>query len=179
MNRFDRETGRFTHFKNNPLDKQSLSNNTAYSVFQDKNKTLWVGTSNGINRFDRKSGEMFFGGLNGLNAFYPDEIKENQFIPEVVITGFRIFNKEIEAGEEHDGEIILKKSIIITDTIVLSYKDYVFSFEFSALHYSMPEKNQYAYMMERFDKDWTYTGTRRFATYTNLEPGSYVFRVKG
>ena len=62
---------------------------------------------------------------------------------------------------------------------MLSYKDYAFSFEFSALHYSMPEKNQYAYMMERFDKDWTYTGTRRFATYTNLEPGSYVFRVKG
>jgi hypothetical protein len=119
---------------------------------------------------------MFFGGINGLNAFYPAEITHNSHIPPIVITDFRIFNKPVPIGPNFP----LKRPISETKEIKLSYKHHVFSFEFVALNYTLPEKNQYAYMMEGFDKDWNYTSSdKRFASYTNLSPGKYVFRVKG
>ncbi|MFQ5797448.1 MAG: ATP-binding protein, partial [Bacteroidota bacterium] len=124
-----------------------------------------------------RSGEMFFGGINGFNSFYPDSIKDNPHIPPLVITGFQIFNESVKISPQ--GETPLQKHISVTDEIVLSHKDNVFSFEFAALDYNAPEKNQNAYMMEGFDEDWIYSGTRRFATYTNLDPGEYVFRVRG
>ena len=112
-------------------------------------------------------GELFFGGIDGYNAFYPSSIKDNQQTPSVVLTGFNVFNKARSLGQ----------SLETTDTITLSHRDSFFSFEFAGLHLVAPEKNQYAYMMEGFDREWIHD-ERRFASYTNLDPGTYTFKVK-
>ncbi len=121
------------------------------------------------------NGKIYVGTANGFNAFSPKDVVDNKYIPPVVITNFQIFNKDIYAGS--DG--ILKKPIDQTSEIILSYKQTVFSLEFVALSYSTPEKNQYAYKLEGFDKDWNYVGNQRKATYTNLPAGTYIFHVKG
>ena len=125
--------------------------------------------------FTNRQGMMFFGGINGLNIFHPNNISDNQFVPPIVFTGFEILNKDVEVGENYP----LKKTINTADQIYLSYKDYMFTLEFAALNFTNPEKNQYKYKLEGFDKDWNEVGTRRFATYTNLPGGNYVFKVKG
>jgi signal transduction histidine kinase len=112
---------------------------------------------------------MFFGGTNGFVRFYPDSIKDNSYVPPIVITAFKKFDKPVQL----DTTISEKK------VLELSYKDNAFSFEFVALNYTSPEKNQYAYKLDGFDRDWVYCGTRRYASYTNLDGGTYVFRVKG
>ncbi len=106
---------------------------------------------------------MYFGGTKGLIRFHPDSIKDNSFVPPIVITSFRKFEQPVPFGKE----------------IRLPYDENFISFEFAALSYVSPEKNQYAYKMEGLDKDWVYSGTRRYASYPHLEPGEYVFRVKG
>ncbi|MFX1355260.1 MAG: ATP-binding protein, partial [Promethearchaeota archaeon] len=133
--------------------------------------------SNEFNQFaymKSRSGELYFGGINGFNAFYPDEIQDNSTVPEVVITDFQLFNEPVPVG---NGSPLLK-SIVETDEIRLSYQDSFFSFAFAALHYAAPDQNQYAYIMEGLDKDWNDVGTRRFAGYTSVPPGEYTFRVK-
>ncbi len=120
---------------------------------------------------------MFFGGVNGFNAFYPDSVEGNPHAPPIVITDFLIFNQSVALGTDPDS--LLEKHITETEEIVLSHEENVFSFEFAALHYTNPAKNQYAYTMEGFDDDWIQSGARRFSTYTNLDPGQYVFRVRG
>jgi two-component sensor histidine kinase len=112
---------------------------------------------------------MFFQGLKGYNYFFPDSIKENKNIPSVVITSFRIF----------DNEASLDKSISKTDEIKLSYKENFFSFEFAALDYTNPKRNQYKYKLEGVDKEWRNSKNIRTANYTNIDPGEYVFRVIG
>lgn len=120
------------------------------------------------------TGKIYIGSVNGFNAFYPHRIRPNTFIPPVVFTGLEVFNKEIPVSE--DG--ILPASLNHLDVLHLSYKDNVFSIRYAGLSYSIPEKNQYAYMLEGFDKGWNYVGTQNKATYTNLPAGTYVFRVK-
>ena len=116
-----------------------------------------------------------FGGSNGLNLFSPEEIKDNTLVPPIVISDFQIYNKPVSIGADS----VLEKSISYTDAVQLSYKDAVLTFSFAALNFNYPEKNQYAYMLEGFETDWNYVGNRHAATYTNLDPGEYVFRVKG
>jgi signal transduction histidine kinase/DNA-binding response OmpR family regulator len=118
---------------------------------------------------------MFFGGVNGLNAFYPADVQENPYIPPIVITDFQLFNETVPVGPDS----ALRVPIEETSEIQLSYREGFFSFEFAALHYSAPEQNRYAYIMEGLDKDWNDVGTRRFAIYTSVPPGTYTFRVKG
>ncbi|HER44524.1 MAG TPA: hypothetical protein ENO08_08710, partial [Candidatus Eisenbacteria bacterium] len=158
---------------------------------------IWISTNNGISRFtpltktfknytvddglqgnefngnayfESSSGEMFFGGVYGITAFRPHEIEDNPFIPPVVITSFSKFNKEVK----------FDRPLSEIGELVLSHKDYVFSFEFAALDYSAPSKNQYAYRMKGLDDDWIPTGSdKRFAYYTTLPPGRYEFMVKG
>ncbi|HEY42972.1 MAG TPA: hypothetical protein G4O11_03210 [Anaerolineae bacterium] len=114
-----------------------------------------------------QSGELLFGGVNGIDIFYPEQIRDNQHIPPIVITAFSKFYQtvytELPPGEE----------------LTLPYIDNFISFEFAALDYTIPEKNQYAYMLEGLDKDWIYAGSQRRVDYPNLPPGNYVFRVKG
>ncbi|MCP4697102.1 MAG: histidine kinase [Gammaproteobacteria bacterium] len=192
LDKFDRAAGTFTHYR----EKDGLPNNVIYGILEDEQSRLWLSTNKGISRFTPKTGEcrnydvfdglqsnefnagvayrsrggeMFFGGIKGFNAFYPQNIKDNSHKPPVVLTGFQKFNKNI----------LLQPHITEIEAITLSYKDYVFSFEFAALDYTAPEKNQYAYRLEGFDRSWTYTDARRrFATYTNLSGGDYIFKVK-
>ncbi|NIM13447.1 MAG: SpoIIE family protein phosphatase [Candidatus Aminicenantes bacterium] len=200
LNRFDPVKKTFKHYN----ETHGLSNNVIYGILADKTGRLWISTNKGLSRFNpgkgefrnydvhdglqsnefngrayykSSSGEMFFGGVNGFNAFFPEKIKDNPFIPPIVITDFQISNRPVKIAKK--GETPLPKSISETQEIELSHRHNVFSFEFAALSYINPQKNQYAYKMEGFDNDWIYSGTRRFVTYTNLNPGKYVFRVRG
>jgi ligand-binding sensor domain-containing protein len=190
LNRFQLDKKKFYSY----TERDGLPNDVVYGILNDNQGHLWLSTNNGLVRFHpkentfrsydvtdglqgnefnagayyrSKDGELFFGGLNGHNVFYPEQIKDNILLPEIVLTGFKVLNEAV----------VLKSSLAYIDQINLTHKDYVFSFEFSAIHLSAPEKNQYAYMLEGFDPDWVYT-QRRFATYTNLDPGTYTFRVK-
>jgi signal transduction histidine kinase len=109
-------------------------------------------------------------------VFNPDSLAENKNIPPIAFTGFELFNKTVIPGVKGS---VLNQSILETNEIILSYDQSVFTFEFAALDYTFPEKNQYAYKLEGFDKDWNYVGNKRTATYTNLDPGSYTFKVRG
>ncbi len=129
-------------------------------------------------RLKSSNGEMFFGGINGFNVFHPDSIKDNMHPPAVVFTDFQLFNKDVSLGEVFNGDTILKQAITETKEIVLSFKNNVFSIGFAALNYVAPEQNHYAYMLEGFEDQWNYVNTDRKASYTNLNHGEYVFKVK-
>jgi DNA-binding NtrC family response regulator/ligand-binding sensor domain-containing protein len=203
LNLFNRETEIFEHYS----EKDGLPNDVIHGILEDDFNNLWLSTNKGLSKFNpsaktfknydakdglqsdefntnaylkTRHGEMFFGGINGFNVFHPDSIKSNPFPPPVVITDFQIFNKPVFVDKPAvKGKVILNKHISETDEIKLSYRDYVFSFEFAALDFTSPEKNHYQYFMEGFDVNWIDSGKRRFVTYTNLDPGEYIFRVKG
>jgi DNA-binding CsgD family transcriptional regulator len=121
--------------------------------------------------FKNGKGEMFFGGVNGMTSFYPGRVTgiKNPHMPPVVITSFLKWNKKVE----------LSRSIREMKELKLSYRDRMFGFEFAALDYSAPSNNGYAYKMEGFNEDWVYTDAKkRYASFTQLEPGAYTFRVK-
>ncbi len=194
----------------NYTEKDGLPNNLVYGILEDDIGNLWLSTNKGISRFDpvnetfrnydksdglqgnefnfnsyykSDNGEMFFGCKTGLTSFYPDSIADNIQAPNIVLTDFRLFNKPVAVmpdSIDHRDKFYLAKNISYLDTLELSYKENVFSFEFAALDYQNPGKNKYAYMMEGFDKNWTQTNAdERRVTYTNLDPGEYTFRVKG
>ncbi|MDN5201725.1 two-component regulator propeller domain-containing protein [Fulvivirgaceae bacterium BMA10] len=180
-----------------------LPNNLIYGILDDNKGNLWLSTNKGISRFNKKNetfknydrkdglqsnefnpgsftkstkGEMFFGGINGFNSFHPTQIQDNNLVPAVLITDFKIFNKEVTIDSDDSP---LEKHISETKEITLSYDQAsLFSFDFVALNFTHADKNQYAYMMENFDEDWNYVGNRRFVNFTNLAPGHYTFRVK-
>jgi signal transduction histidine kinase/ligand-binding sensor domain-containing protein/CheY-like chemotaxis protein/AraC-like DNA-binding protein len=183
-------------------DKGGLANEFIKGMAEDDQGNFWIATSNGITQFNpetrawkkyntadglqglefeanaylkTRDGQLFFGGVNGFNAFYPENIRSNTFVPPVYITDFQVFNKRIVAGEK---ESPLETDISLTKTIRLSYRQSAFSFGFASLNYTAAENNQYAYKMDNWDKDWNYVGNERKATFTNLSPGTYVFRVK-
>ncbi len=126
--------------------------------------------------FKSASGEMFFGGINGFNKFLPEAIRDNPHAPPIALTAFQLFNRAVSHKTPASR---LQKNIGYTEELTLAYRDNVFSFEFVALDFTAPERNQYAYKMENFDGDWVPAGTKRSVTYTNLNPGEYVFRAKG
>lgn len=201
LNRFNRDLGTFERF----TTAQGLPNNVIYRILGDEKGNLWLSTNNGLCRFDpqdkstrnydvsdglqslefnlgagykSESGELFFGGINGVNAFYPGDIVDNPFEPQVVLTDFLLFNKSVPVGKDGDGLSILTKSILETEVIRLRYKENTISFEYAGLHYAAPEKNEYAYFLEGLEEEWNYVGKRRFSTYSNLSPGSYTFHAK-
>lgn len=125
------------------------------------------------------SGELVFGGGNGINIFNPADIKENRSAPKVVLTDFQVFNSSLSVGEMLNDRQILKESITIADEVVLKHDEKIFSIEFAALNYFHPEKNKYEYKLQGFNDEWiTADAQTRKATYTNLDPGEYVFKVK-
>ncbi|MEO8210582.1 MAG: triple tyrosine motif-containing protein, partial [bacterium] len=182
--------------------KNGLPDNKIYGILEDKKGNIWVSTRKTISRFDLisesfknyeyedglyneefwiaccqdRDGNLYFGGLKGIDYFIPEQIKENPYIPNIVLTDFKIFNESISCSSENP---FLKTNISYSKEVSLTYNENVFSFKFASLIYNSPQKNQFAHKMEGFDKDWIYCGTRRQATYTNLDPGEYVFRVKG
>lgn len=124
--------------------------------------------------FAASNGQLFFGGINGFNSFYPNDIHINKTKPKPIITNFYLFNKPVKIGTGS----ILAKHISELDQIVLEHRQNVISFEFASLHYSYPLKNEHKYKLENFNEEWVEIGNSRRANYTNLDPGEYVFKVK-
>jgi signal transduction histidine kinase/ligand-binding sensor domain-containing protein/DNA-binding response OmpR family regulator len=202
LNSLDRRTGLFKIYST----KDGLPSPVIFGIQEDDEKNLWISTNKGLSKFNpgtgvfrnfaaddglqsnefkahscfkSRSGQLYFGGVNGFNVFSPDSIKTKAFEPPLVITRFQIFNTDLPVGTDGQSNSPLSKDITETKEITLSYKSSVISFEFASLNYISPAKRQYLYMLEGFDKDWTYTSTKRDVTYTNLDPGTYVFRVRG
>lgn len=204
LNLLDRATGNFRRF----TTKEGLLDNVVYSIQEDEMHHLWISSVKGISRFDPKNktfknynlengmpieefyehasfkakdGKMYFGGSNGLIVFDPKNIQDNPIPPPIVLTDFKLFNKSVPTKTDSisNDAIYLDEHISITRSINLSYRDAVFSFDFVALDFVTPSQNRYAYKMEGFNEEWTYTdANNRTATYTNLDPGTYIFHVK-
>ena len=188
----DRDTPVFTRY----LIKDGLPNDVIYGILEDSGGNLWLSTNYGISCFDpetedfknyntsdglhgnefntgtfcrTREGTFIFGGVDGATEFHPDSLSNSTFNSPIVLTGFNIFDKPAE----------LERSISSTEEITLSHRDNYFSFEFASLDYSKPDRNQYSYILEGLDHEWTNAGNRRFAGYTRIPAGKYVFRVKG
>lgn len=126
-----------------------------------------------------RNGELLFGGPHGFNLFHPGRIQHRQQAPRVILTGLQVLNQPLAAGDQLHGRVVLQKAMPETNEIRLRYNENVFSIDFAALDYSFAAKERYAYMLEGFNDVWfTTDGNQRKATYTNLDPGSYIFRVK-
>ncbi len=199
LNRFNRKKKVFEVFR----ERDGLSNDVIYGILEDQYNNLWISTNNGLccfnantkqftnkftasdglqsNQFNyhayckTSDGYMVFGGINGFNVFNPGLIKKNRFKPQVVITELKLFNKTITPTSPNS---VLKKHISYTKEIELEYNQSVVSFGFVALNYIQSQKNQYAYRLTGFEENWNYVGNKRTATYTNLDPGKYVFQVR-
>ncbi len=199
LNRFDKVKKTFTHF----TEKDGLPNNVVYGILPDDDEDLWLSTNRGLSRFNPvkktfrnydvydglqsnefntgayyrgQRGELFFGGIKGLNYFHPKNIIDNPFVPEIVILNVSVSNFSAVISANNLRKQNSKQE---EDRLILSHDNDVITFEFTALDFSSPEKNQYAYKLENFNDDWIHSGTIHSATYTNLPPGEYVFRVKG
>jgi ligand-binding sensor domain-containing protein/signal transduction histidine kinase len=175
------------------------------AILPDQQGRLWISTTSGISLFDPQTGQfknyaardglidgsyfvgagyrapdgtLYFGGLEGVTAFHPAQIHDNPDSPQVAITDFSIFNQSVLSGAPR-GDVVERGPFGQLRALSLSYRDAVFSFEFAGMHYADPQRNRYAYRLEGFDPGWvTADASKRFATYTNLDPGQYVFRVK-
>jgi ligand-binding sensor domain-containing protein/signal transduction histidine kinase len=198
LNLFDRKTGKFTAF----TEEEGLPNNVINSIQEDRHGNLWLGTNHGLSRFNpikkvfrnydigdglrgdefnrnacykAPDGTMYFGNTSGFNMFNPSDIKNNPSIPPVVLTDLQIFNESVQIGTKDSP---LKQSLNHTKEIFLPYDKSVITFHFSALNFISPGKNQYAHQLVGFDKEWNYDKNKRLATYTNLDPATYIFKVK-
>jgi hypothetical protein len=196
--RFNRQDGSFKRY----TESQGLPSSTIRCIQEDGLGRLWLSTQKGMSRFDPhketfrnydvsdglqsnefsdgcyqgRNGEMFFGGSNGFNAFFPENVRDDPFVPPVMVTSFKIFNKAVPIGAQS----VLTKAIPYVDSLTLSYRDNIFSFEFAALSYANSQKNRYRYKLEGLEPGWNEVGSKqRLATYTNLDPDKYVFRVQG
>lgn len=204
LNLLDRKTGKFTSY----FERDGLANSIVQSILEDEEGNIWVSTQQGISclsfskdtmtvkNFDAYDGlqdnffnddaaattavgHLVFGGVNGLSIFRPEEIHPDTIPPKIAITDFRLFNRPVPIGKLEDGRTILSKSIAETETLQLSYRDQVVSFEFTGLHFGEPQKIRYAYQLEGFDPDWVYTdASQRIAHYTNLPYEDFTFKVK-
>ncbi len=195
---FDEAKQSFSLFTNSA----GLASEFIKGMAEDDDGNLWISTSNGLTKINpqtqsfkkyntadglqglefeanaylrTRNGRMFFGGLNGFNAFHPKDIQPNSFIPPVVITDFQLLNGTVSPGDKHS---ILQYHISYTDEVELSYAQSSFSFSFAALNFIIPENNQYAYRLTGLNDNWNFVNNEHKATYSNLSPGSYVFEVK-
>jgi signal transduction histidine kinase/ligand-binding sensor domain-containing protein/ActR/RegA family two-component response regulator len=198
LDRIDRRTNGIVHFD----EADGLPSGGVTSLEIGARGQLWVSGNGQIMRFDpatesaksytvtdglqgsefnagasyrAKDGTLYFGGSQGLNVIEPDRLTENDRAPAVVLTGFQHFNRPVAIGATGSP---LRTSITSAASLTFAHDEAVFTLEFAALDFAAPEKNQYAYKLEGLDRDWNYVGGTRTASYTNLAPGSYVFRVK-
>ena len=183
---------RFRHY----TEAHGLPSNVVYGILEDAEGALWMSTNRGLARFDpatetfrnydvtdglqsnefnsgayfeNSRGEMFFGGIHGVNAFRPEQIRDNPFVPPVVLTSFKVFNEDV----------VLDTELARLPSVVLEHDQSVVSFEFAALSFTAPQKNRYAYQLSGFRDRWIELGTERDVTFTNLDPGTYTLRVRG
>lgn len=185
----------------NYFEENGMVDSAINGMVRDENGNLWLSTIKGLVRFNIKNEtfenflpnirfnqgsffrstnqQLFFGGAEGFVSFHPIEIVNNPYLPQTVITDLLLFNQPVTINEKYNSDVVLEKTISQTDQITLNYRNNVFTFGFTSMHFSNPEKNQYAYKMDGFDENWISTDAKnRFATYTNLNSGDYVFQVK-
>ncbi len=192
LNKFDPDSDTFKHYR----EKDGLANDTVYGILEDTQNNLWLSTNQGLVQFDpihetfqsydvgdglqsnefnanayllSRSGEMFFGGVNGLNSFHPQTIRNNPFAPELALTALTQGGEPLPDGQNPE----------ILDALVLSWPDNFFEFEVAALNFQQPQKNQYAFMLEGYDEEWQMVGTERNGRYRDIPPGKYTLRVRG
>jgi serine phosphatase RsbU (regulator of sigma subunit) len=198
LNRLDRASGTFKRYG----VANGLPNSFIFGILEDDHGNLWMSTNNGLSKFDPvresfrnfdeadglqgnefnqgayardpRTGEMYFGGGNGISLFQPDSVRDNPYVPPVVFSSFIRYN-----SDDKEGKPIEEKGITVKPQITLSYKDNVATFEFAALNYYNTFKNQYAYLLEGFNDTWIRLGTDHRATFTNLDGGTYTLRVRG
>jgi len=190
----DRLAGRGVFRRYNRDD--GLPSEVIYGTLEDASGNLWMSTNRGLARLDpaggtiknydvhdglqsydfmfgaqflSRDGTMFFGGVNGFNAFHPSEVRNNSRKPPLALTAFFKFNEEVSVG----------KPVEELRELELGHRDQVIAFEFAALDFTAPDKNRYMAMLDGFDEEWVDLGTRRRVSYTNLDPGRYTLRVKG
>jgi signal transduction histidine kinase/CheY-like chemotaxis protein/streptogramin lyase len=198
LNCYDAHTHKFKTF----TERDGLINNTINAIIGDDQGYLWLSTLRGVTRFDpvakkfrnfgfnnglkslefnRNSGikltdgKITLGSINGYNVIDPENLSFNNNKPVVAVTGFELFNKPVAMGTKNSP---LKQNISTTSELTLGPSQSVFTIQFAALDYTIPENNKYAYKLEGFDDDWNHVGNQRKATYTNLNPGTYIFKVK-
>jgi signal transduction histidine kinase/ligand-binding sensor domain-containing protein/DNA-binding response OmpR family regulator len=199
LNLFNINKQSFTHF----TQKEGLPNNVIYGISSDSQDNLWLSTNRGISKYNIKTkkfrnydvedglqsnefntgavfkgskGELFFGGINGLNYFFPDQINDNPFQPLMGITGLKVYSQSKKKNEIAEiKEIPINKN----ENITFTPRDEIIIFEFTALDFSSPGKNKYAYRLENFNENWIYLDNSRTATFTHLPSGNYVLKVKG
>ena len=183
-------------------ESDGLANSFVYGIVEDGKGNLWLSTNNGLSRFDPeketfknyyyedglqgnefnqnafakdlKTGNLLFGGPNGFNVFHPDSLKDNTYPPPVALTKYLRYNTDDEEGKP-----IFEKGIAERDSISLTYKDNIVSFEFAALSFLNNSENQYSYKLEGFNENWIQLGNNHTVTFTNLSPGDYNLRVIG
>ncbi len=203
LNFIDKKTKQISHF----TTKDGLSGNMIYGILEDKQSHLWLTSTNGLSRMgindkkiinfnvehglqsneftegafyaDKINNTFIVGGTDGLNIFCPDSIEESSVLPDIVFTNLKILNKTVRPNEEINKRVLITSSIEYNQKLRFNRLDKIITFEFAALHYKSPGKNRYEYKMEGFDDEWIPTdASRRYATYTNLNPGNYIFRVR-
>jgi signal transduction histidine kinase/ligand-binding sensor domain-containing protein/DNA-binding response OmpR family regulator len=199
LNKFDYRAGTFEHY----TLSDGIPNDVVYGILPDDDGNLWLSTNKGLSRFNpidetfrnfdvqdglqsnefntgayyrSDSGELFFGGIGGLNYFYPSQISDNPHKPPVVLTGLKLGGRYASNRTDPD---VLSAAVSESSEIHLSHRDDVVTFEFAALDYSAPEKNKYSYKLEGFNSDWISSGNIGSAIYTNLPHGRFTFRVRG
>ena len=191
LNLYHPETDSFTYY----LEKDGLPNGVVYGILEDSQGYLWMSTNFGISRFDPKTGafrnfdagdglqsnefnsgayakghngELYFGGIDGLTVFYPSNIEDNPYVPQITLTSLT----------QDDNPITTGSSVETTKNVTLKWPQNSLEFEFAALSYDQPGKNQYAYKLEGFDSTWHLIGTKRDGRYTNLPGGEYTLLLK-
>ncbi|MBD8487364.1 response regulator [Echinicola sp. CAU 1574] len=202
LNQLDPATQNFNHFREN----DGLPSDVIKAVLEDDSGQLWISTVKGLSSFNPEmgtfknytaedglqsnefnlgsafksiDGKMYFGGTNGFNAFLPEQIGLPQSPKKPVLTKLRVLNRVVHPGDTVEQNVLLTNSISYTDELTLYDDHNSFELEFSAMEFNQQEKIGYAYMLEGFDKDWVYTdASRRYAAYSNLLPGEYIFKVK-
>lgn len=195
---YDNATGKFKNY----TEDEGLPNNAVLNIEEDKKGYIWVSTYNGISKLNPltgkfenfyatdglqsnqfyynasgqlSSGEILFGGIKGFNIFNPDSIRQFNDFPPILITGLRVFNQPVNA----DNEFVENSSNIYNvEHIRLPYEKAILSLDYVALEYSLPEKIQYAYYLEGWDKTWNYVNKLRTLNYTHLNEGEYVLKIK-
>ena len=198
LNYFDVEQEKFTIYT---TQNSELPSNSLYGIVPDDNGYLWMSHNRGLCKFDPRTmhfrnytvkdglqsdefnggafyrspaGELFFGGISGFNAFFPESITDDPQPPAIVLTDLKLFNESVKIGADAP----LQKHISFEKEISLAHWQNDIALEFVALHFYRPVGNQYAYQLENYDTEWRYVGDQRSAVYTNLDPGQYIFRVK-
>jgi len=186
-------------------EKSGLANNVIYAIKAESLEKLWVSTNNGLSKIDLTADKIYnydassgvlrgfnpgsvlysepgkfmcFGGTEGWNIFSPQDIKQSNYQPKVMITGIQLFGTQVKVGEAGENENVLEQDISETSHLVLQPNQAVFTLQYVALNYAFPKDAEYAYKLENLDKDWNFVKNQRSATYRYLDPGVYIFKVK-